>query len=195
MQRRSLLTTIAALALSFALPGLALAQSAGPNPQVIIKTAQGDITVRLFKDKAPLTVENFLKYVDEGYYNGTIFHRVIPDFMVQGGGFTPDMVEKPTRNPIKNESRNRVHNVRGTVAMARTSDPDSATAQFFINHRTNLELDWKPGQEGYTVFGEVTDGMSLVDFFTTAPVQRLGPHENVPLEPIVINEIVRKSYL
>jgi cyclophilin family peptidyl-prolyl cis-trans isomerase len=133
--------------------------------------------------------------VEDGFYEGTIFHRVIPNFMIQGGGFTPDMTEKPTREPIPNESRNRLHNVRGTVAMARTSDPDSATAQFFINQRTNLQLDWMPGQPGYTVFGEVTDGMNVVDFIATAPVQEVGGHADVPVEPIVIKTIRRKSLL
>ncbi len=174
----------------------ALSQDSGlPNPQVIIKTSQGDITLRLFRDKAPVTVENFLNYVDAGFYNGTIFHRVIPDFMIQGGGFLPDMTEKPTGEPIVNESRNRLHNVRGTVAMARTSDPDSATSQFFINQRTNLPLDWAPGQPGYTVFGEVTNGMNVVDFIATSPVHSLGRFQDVPVEPVIIKEIVRKSLL
>ncbi|TXS96248.1 peptidyl-prolyl cis-trans isomerase [Parahaliea maris] len=166
-----------------------------PNPQVVIKTSQGDITLRLFRDKSPVTVENFLKYVDDGFYSGTIFHRVIPNFMIQGGGMLPDMSEKETREPIVNESKNRLHNVRGTVAMARTNDPDSATAQFFINQRTNLRLDWAPGREGYTVFGEVTDGMNVVDFISTTPVQKIGSHTDVPAEPIIIKEIVRKSLL
>lgn len=166
-----------------------------PNPQVVIKTNEGEITLRLFRDKAPVTVANFLAYVDAGYYNGTIFHRVIPNFMIQGGGFLPDMTEKETGEPIVNESRNRLHNVRGTVAMARTADPDSATAQFFINQRSNLQLDWAPGQEGYTVFGEVTDGMAVVDYIASSPVQTLNGHRDVPEEPILIKEIVRKSLL
>ncbi len=174
----------------------ALSEGSGlPNPQVVIKTSQGDITLRLFRDKAPVTVENFLRYVDEGFYNGTIFHRIIPDFMIQGGGFLPDMSEKPTREPIINESKNRLHNVRGSIAMARTGDPDSATAQFFINQRTNLRLDWAPGQPGYTVFGEVTDGMNIVDYLATSPVHSVGPYQDVPVEPIVIKEILRKSLL
>lgn len=191
--RHLILPLIAALV---ALPATAeAAESSLPNPQVVIETTQGNITLRLFRDKAPATVENFLQYVEDGFYDGTIFHRVIPNFMVQGGGFTPDMAEKPTREPIPNESRNRLHNVRGTVAMARTSDPDSATAQFFINQRTNLRLDWMPGQPGYTVFGEVTDGMSVVDFIATAPVHQVGGHADVPVEPIVIKTIRRKSLL
>lgn len=171
------------------------AQTSLPSPQVVIVTDHGKITVRLFRDKSPVTVENFLAYVDQGFYDGTIFHRVIADFMIQGGGFLPDMTEKPTRNPIPNESRNRLHNVRGTLAMARTSDPDSATAQFFINQRTNLQLDWTPGSEGYTVFGEVIDGMSVVDYITTAPVTRVGGMSDVPEEPVIIKSIRRKGLL
>ncbi|MDO8862243.1 peptidylprolyl isomerase [Haliea sp. E1-2-M8] len=166
-----------------------------PNPQVVIKTNEGEVTLRLFRDKAPITVANFLAYVDAGHYNGTIFHRVIPNFMIQGGGFLPDMTEKETGEPIVNESRNRLHNVRGTIAMARTAEPDSATAQFFINQRTNLRLDWTPGQEGYTVFGEVTDGMAVVDYIASSPVQKLNGLSDVPTEPIMIKEIVRKPLL
>jgi cyclophilin family peptidyl-prolyl cis-trans isomerase len=169
------------------------AQTAGTDPQVTIKTSEGDITVRLFKDKAPLTVANFLGYVDSGFYNGTIFHRVIPNFMIQGGGFLPDMSEKETGSPVENESRNRLHNTRGTLAMARTNDPDSATSQFFINQRNNLRLDWTPGREGYTVFGEVILGMDIVDFIATAPTGKAGPHSDVPKQPIIIQEITRVS--
>ena len=163
------------------------------NPQVVIKTSEGDITVQLFADKSPVTVENFLRYVDDGFYSGTIFHRVIPNFMIQGGGFLPDMTEKDTADPIVNESKNRVHNTRGTLAMARTSDPNSATAQFFINQRSNLRLDWSPGQEGYTVFGEVIQGMDIVDFIATAPTGNIGGMGDVPQQPILINEIVRRQ--
>lgn len=164
-----------------------------PNPQVVIKTSDGDITLRLFRDKAPQTVDNFLAYVDAGFYNGTIFHRVIPDFMVQGGGFLPDMTKKATRDPVVSESNNRLHNTRGTIAMARTSDPDSATAQFFINQRNNLQLDWVtgPGREGYTVFGEVILGMNIVDFIASAPTGKVGGMGDVPLQAITINEVVR----
>jgi len=164
-----------------------------PNPQVVIKTSDGDITLRLFRDKAPLTVDNFLSYVDKGFYSGTIFHRVIPNFMIQGGGFLADMTEKETDSPIVNESKNRLHNTRGTIAMARTNDPDSATSQFFINQRNNLRLDWAPGREGYTVFGEVILGMDIVDFIATAPTGKVGPMGDVPKEPITIKEIVRSG--
>jgi len=174
---------------------LAAEQSPLPNPQVVIKTSEGDITLRLFRDKAPLTVDNFLAYVDAGFYNGTIFHRVIPNFMIQGGGMLPDMTEKPTNDPVKNESKNRLHNTRGTIAMARTNDPDSATAQFFINQRNNLQLDWSPGGDGYTVFGEVILGMGIVDFIATAPTGTVAMFSDVPLQPVIINEIVRANAL
>lgn len=167
--------------------------------RVKLVTSAGDITLRLYPEKSPVTVKNFLDYVDSGFYNGTIFHRVISNFMVQGGGFTTAMTEKVSGDPIVNESRNKLHNIRGTVAMARTSDPDSATAQFFINQRSNLQLDWAPGKEGYTVFGEVVKGMGVVDFIATAETgtglmttgagQR--PFQDVPVEAIVIKEIVR----
>lgn len=166
-----------------------------PNPQVIIKTSEGDITLRLFADKSPVTVANFLAYVDAGYYNGTIFHRVIPNFMIQGGGFTPEMAEKASNDPIVNESKNKLHNTRGTIAMARTSDPDSATSQFFINQRSNLQLDWAPGRDGYTVFGEVILGINIVDFIATAPTGKVNMMGDVPLQPIMINEIVRTGAL
>jgi cyclophilin family peptidyl-prolyl cis-trans isomerase len=176
-------------------PLAAAQQTSLPNPQVVIKTSEGDITLRLFRDKAPLTVDNFLAYVDAGFYNGTVFHRVIPNFMIQGGGFLPDMTEKATNEPVANESQNRLHNTRGTIAMARTSDPDSATAQFFINQRNNLQLDWAPGRDGYTVFGEVILGMDIVDFIATAPTGKVAMFSDVPLQPIVIKEIVRAKAL
>lgn len=183
-----------ALCLSILLSSLAVAEETTlPNPQVVIKTSEGDITVQLFLDKAPITVENFLGYVDSGFYNGTIFHRVISNFMIQGGGFQPDMTQKETRDPIVNESKNKLHNTRGTITMARTNDPDSATSQFFINQRSNLRLDWGPGRDGYSVFGEVILGMDIVDFIASAPVGQLGPYGDVPVDPITIIEIVRSS--
>jgi cyclophilin family peptidyl-prolyl cis-trans isomerase len=197
-------TSAIALALSLAFlltaslstaPARAQSATPLPNPEVVITTNYGPITVRLFRDKAPATVENFLAYVEDGFYEGTIFHRVIPNFMIQGGGFTVDLEEKPTREPVANESQNRLHNIRGSIAMARTSDPDSATAQFFINQRTNLRLDWQPGAPGYTVFGEVIDGMAVVDFIASSPVQQVGPYANVPVDPVIIEKVERKSLL
>ena len=165
---------------------LAEQSSSVVNPIVVFKTNSGDITLELYADKSPITVANFLSYVDSGHYDNTIFHRVISNFMIQGGGYTPDLVEKPTLDPIVNESRNRLHNLRGTIAMARTSDPDSASSQFFINHRNNLRLDWAPGRDGYTVFGEVIDGMSTVDFIATAPTRPRGMHPNLPVDDVII---------
>jgi cyclophilin family peptidyl-prolyl cis-trans isomerase len=184
------LLLVLALALVVA-PAGAGEETGSDSPQVVIKTSEGEITLRLFADKAPATVANFLGYVDSGFYDGTIFHRVIPDFMIQGGGFLPGMTQKPTRAPIVNESKNRLHNTRGTVAMARTSDPDSATAQFFINHRTNSPLDWAPGRAGYAVFGEVINGMEVVDAIATTRTGKVGRFSDVPLEPVVIEEVRR----
>ncbi len=189
---RALLLSTALLFLPLVAPSAAAAESAAGNPIVLVKTSEGDITLRLFADKAPVTVANFLGYVDAGFYKGTIFHRVIPDFMIQGGGLRADMSEKETGEPIANESRNRLHNERGTVAMARLSDPDTATVQFFINLRNNLRLDWAPGRDGYTVFGEVIDGMKVVDYIATAPTGNVGGHGDVPLEPIEIIDVVRQ---
>ena len=173
------------LCLSLMLPAIAFADESAPaNPFVIIKTNEGDITVQLFADKAPITVANFLNYVDSGFYNGTIFHRVIPDFMIQGGGFLPDMTEKENSDPI---------NTRGTLAMARTSNPDSATSQFYINQRSNLNLDWAPGREGYAVFGEVRQGMDVVDFIATADTGRAKGMGDVPQQAILIKEVVRQQ--
>ena len=187
------------LACSALIASLASADDA--NPKVLMKTTDGDITIELFADKSPITVENFLRYVDEGHFDGTIFHRVIPNFMIQGGGFTAELEEKPTHEPIVNESRNKLHNTRGTLAMARTSDPDSAAAQFFINQRSNLRLDWSPGKDGYTVFGEVTDGMQVVDIIAlsdTGAAQAMttrGPSvfQDVPVKPVVILSVSRLS--
>lgn len=171
------------------------------NPRVLMKTSDGDIVIELYAEKSPVTVENFLSYVDAGYYDGTVFHRVISNFMIQGGGFTAALEEKPTREPIINESRNKLHNTRGTLAMARTNDPDSATAQFFINQRSNLRLDWSPGKDGYAVFGEVIDGMQVVDIIAlsdtgSAQAQTTrGPavFQDVPVKPVVILSVSRVS--
>ena len=182
------------LCLSLMLPAITLAdEPALANPFVVIKTSDGDITVELFADKAPITVVNFLSYVDSGFYNGTIFHRVISNFMIQGGGFLPDMTEKENSDPIINESKNRLHNTRGTLAMARTNNPDSATSQFYINLRSNLNLDWAPRREGYAVFGEVRQGMKVVDFIATADTGRVKGMGDVPQKAILIKEIVRQQ--
>lgn len=159
------------------------------NPVVVIKTSKGDITVELFKKEAPYTVENFLRYVEDEFFAGTIFHRVIPGFMIQGGGFDADMNEKPTRAPIKNEAANGLENKRGTLAMARTPVVDSATSQFFINLVDNAFLNYRspdPRGFGYCVFGRVIDGMDVVDRIAEVRTARSGPHENVPVKPVEI---------
>ncbi len=158
---------------------------------VKLETDLGEITVNLFSEQAPATVENFLTYVDDGFYNGTIFHRVIPGFMVQGGGLTFDFTEKETREPVVNESHNGLRNARGTLAMARYSDPNSATAQFFINLVNNPHLDNYPGRPGYTVFGEVISGMEVVDEIVTRPPGNTRRHPNAPSEPIRILKAYR----
>ena len=171
------------------------------NPIVKLETSEGDITVVLFADKSPKTVENFLAHVDEGFYENTVFHRIIDNFMVQGGGFDVDLNQKKTERKVINESKNRLHNDRGTLAMARTSDPDSAGSQFFINQRNNPRLDWTPFKPGYTVFGEVITGMRIVDFMASTPTgNAVGktdkgqmPLQNVPLDPIVLLRVTRVS--
>ncbi|HTP94474.1 MAG TPA: peptidylprolyl isomerase [Burkholderiales bacterium] len=170
---------------------LACGLAHGANPQVEMKTSLGTITIELYPDKAPKTVENFLQYVKDGFYKGTIFHRVIPGFMVQGGGFTPDLQQKPTRAPIPIESKNGLKNEVATIAMARTSDPNSATAQFFINVVDNDMLNYpKPDGNGYAVFGRVVKGMDVVNKIVAVPTGNAGPHQNVPQKPIVIESVI-----
>jgi cyclophilin family peptidyl-prolyl cis-trans isomerase len=163
---------------------------AAKDPEVMIKTSHGDITLRLFADKAPITVENFMAYVESGFYRGTIFHRVIPRFMIQGGGFDQRMQQKETLPNIVNEAKNRVHNERGTIAMARTNDPDSASSQWFINVRNNFNLDWAPRNPGYTVFGEVIDGMYTVDSIAIEPTGNFMGFADVPVQPVIITDVV-----
>ena len=156
--------------------------------KVRLATSLGDIVIELDQAKAPKTVDNFLQYVNAGHYDGTVFHRVIDNFMIQGGGMKADMSEKPTRAPIPLESRNGLANLRGTLAMARTMDPNSATAQFFINVRDNAFLDQANSRDGngYAVFGKVVAGMDVVDKIKAVPTGNKGPHQNVPLEPVTI---------
>ena len=163
------------------------------NPQVLIKTSKGDITIELFADKSPLSIKNFLSYVDDKFYDGTIFHRVIKGFMIQGGGLTPDMREKSEKSPIKNEAANGLRNLRGTLAMARTNEIDSATCQFFINHKDNSFLDYKDNGEGfgYAVFGKVIAGMEVVDAIANVPTGTKGMHQDVPREPVIILSVRR----
>ena len=164
------------------------------RPMVVIDTSKGNIEVELYDDKAPETVKNFLKYVEKGQYDGTIFHRVISNFMIQGGGMTPDMKEKSTDKPIKNEAGNGVSNARGTLAMARTSDPHSASAQFFINVKENSFLDKANAQDGwgYAVFGEVKSGMDVVDQIRNVKTGNKDGHGDVPVEAVLIKSIKKK---
>lgn len=166
------------------------------NPQVIINTSKGNIVLELYPEKAPKTVENFLNYARSGHYDGTIFHRVIPNFMIQGGGFTPEMKNKRTDPPVQNEADNGLKNKRGTVAMARTRNPHSATAQFFINTKNNTFLDHRGKTSqgwGYTVFGKVVDGMDVVDVISTVKTGTKGRMANVPVEPVVIIKMTVKG--
>ncbi|MBW9272729.1 MAG: peptidyl-prolyl cis-trans isomerase [Candidatus Thiodiazotropha sp. (ex. Lucinisca nassula)] len=160
------------------------------NVQVSMKTSMGEIELSLNKEKAPKTIENFVQYAKDGFYNGTIFHRVIKGFMIQGGGFTETMQKKQTRDPVENEAKNGLKNRRGTIAMARTSAPHSATAQFFINHKDNDFLDY-PGHDGwgYAVFGEVTKGMEVVDGIAQQTTGVTGGMRDVPKTPIIIEQV------
>ena len=168
----------------------ALAFSVQAAPTVELQTGQGIITIEFDAAKAPKTVENFLKYAKDGHYNGTIFHRVIPGFMIQGGGFDKEMKEKPTGAPLINEGKNGLKNLRGTIAMARRADPNSATAQFFINHKDNPSLDYpQPDGAGYAVFGKVTKGIEVVDKIAQVPTGNRGMHQNVPVTPVVIESV------
>ena len=170
--------------------GLPLQAAEQGTPKVKLKTSLGDIVVQLDPAKAPKTVENFLQYVKDKHYDGTVFHRVINGFMIQGGGFTKDMAEKPAGKPIPSEGRNGLKNLRGTIAMARTGDPHSATSQFFINHKDNSGLDYpSPDGWGYTVFGKVVRGMDIVDRIAQSPTGNHGPHQDVPREPVIIQSI------
>jgi cyclophilin family peptidyl-prolyl cis-trans isomerase len=162
------------------------------NPQVELKTSQGNIVVELYADKAPKTVANFLQYVKDGFYGGTVFHRVIDGFMIQGGGFDRDMHEKKSRAPIENEAGNRVKNEVGTLAMARTPNPHSASAQFFVNLKDNDFLNYReptPQGYGYAVFGKVTRGMDVVNRIAKVATANAGQHQNVPREPVIIESV------
>lgn len=182
---------VASCCRSIALALLLFSSLAWADPRVTLETNQGNIVLELDAKKAPKTVANFLQYAREGFYDGTIFHRVIGDFMIQGGGFTEDFKQKPTHPPIANESINGLKNTRGSVAMARTSDPQSATAQFFINVKDNAFLDY-PGQDGfgYAVFGKVIEGMDVVDKIRQVPTGVGGPGmRDVPKEPVIIKKV------
>jgi peptidyl-prolyl cis-trans isomerase B (cyclophilin B) len=188
MKNLMLKTLIGGLALIASFAALAA------SPQVELKTSMGSIVIELYPDKAPLSVENFLQYVKDGQYNGTLFHRVIPGFMIQGGGFDADFKQKATRKPVRNEASNGLKNEIGTISMARTPDPHSATAQFFINVADNAQLDFRsptPDGYGYTVFGKVVKGMDIVQRIMKAQTgPGPAPHQNVPVKPIVIEQVL-----
>jgi peptidyl-prolyl cis-trans isomerase A (cyclophilin A) len=176
---------------------LIVAQAASPSPGpsaptgpvAIVETSLGRIRIALDQEKAPISVTNFVKYARSGHYSGTVFHRVIPGFMIQGGGMTAELKEKPTSPPIRNEARNGVRNLRGSIAMARTNDPNSATSQFFINVKNNPSLDFGIQGAGYAVFGQVIDGMDVVDRIVAVPTKNAGPYQNVPVTPVVIKSV------
>jgi cyclophilin family peptidyl-prolyl cis-trans isomerase len=155
------------------------------------ETSLGDITIEMFEKEAPVTTANFLKYVDDGYFDGTIFHRVIPNFVIQGGGFTEDMAQKRTQPPIKNEADNGLKNARGTLSMARTSDINSATSQFFVNLKDNESLNHARGNFGYAVFARVTGGMDVVDKIAEVETGRRRGHDDVPVEPVIVRTAKR----
>jgi len=181
---RSCLPAAAVAAMLMGTAPLVLAQ------KVTLDTTMGKIVLQLDAAKAPKSVDNFVKYVKAGHYDGTVFHRVIPNFMIQGGGMSPDLKEKPTRAPIPLEARNGLTNVRGTVAMARTGDPNSATSQFFINVQDNDFLNAANSRDGngYAVFGKVVSGMDVVDKIRVVPTGTVGPYDDVPTKPVIINK-------
>jgi cyclophilin family peptidyl-prolyl cis-trans isomerase len=195
MIERILATAAIALLLAAAVqagPGAEEKEKPAANPKVVMKTNLGDITIELYADKAPITVKNFLNYVEKKFYDGTIFHRVINGFMIQGGGFMPDMAQKETGPPIKNEAGNGLKNGLYTIAMARTNIVDSATAQFFINVADNNGLDHKddtPQGYGYAVFGKVIDGTDVVDKIKAVKTTTKGMYKDVPVKPVVIEKI------
>ncbi len=186
-----------AAALLFTLPACSQAgnEPKGGGPVVLMATSMGDIKIQLFEKEAPETVKNFLSYVNDKFYDGTNFHRVIPGFMIQGGGFTPEMQQKPTKPPVKNESSNGLKNDTYTIAMARTSMPDSATSQFFINVKDNNFLNKASAQDGvgYAVFGKVIAGMDVVDRISRVQTGRRGMHSDVPVEPVIIKSVTVAS--
>ena len=174
------------------------AASSGDNPMIIMSTTLGDIEIELYPDAAPMTVKNFIEYVENGHFDGVIFHRVIPGFVIQGGGYNPDMSERPTNAPIENEADNGLKNLKGTLSMARTNDPHSATAQFFINLTDNAFLDFKSKDVqgwGYAVFAKVVKGMDVVKKIAKVKTGNNRGHSDVPVEPVIINQAKVKESL
>lgn len=186
MKRRQIIALSVALASSLGFGSLAYAQQS--LPQVTMQTSMGDIVVEIDTVNAPVTAQNFLQYVKDGHYEGTIFHRVIGNFMIQGGGMTSDMREKQNRAPIQLEKSPQLLNVRGSIAMARTNDPNSATSQFFINVVDNPNLNGVSNNDGYAVFGHVVSGMDVVDKIRTVQTRSVGYHNDVPVTPVIIEK-------
>jgi cyclophilin family peptidyl-prolyl cis-trans isomerase len=193
--RDNFLTALAVFLLTAAAPAqheqAPVSGSSGANPVVVIETSRGPITVELFPEKAPQSVANFLQYVDDGHYADTIFHRVIAGMIIQGGGLTPEGEEKPTRKPIRLESDNGLLNVRGSIAMARSAEKDSAMAQFYINVGDNPEFDRTPQHFGYTVFGHVIEGMAVVDRISKVQTSRRANFDDIPILPVFIDKVRR----
>ena len=190
------LLCLLALSLLFFVPADTAAEEEGSDPMVEVKTNLGSFTLELYPDKAPISVKNFMQYVNKKFYDGTTFHRVMPTFMIQGGGFTPDMMKKATGAPIKNEANNGLQNLKGTIAMARTSEINSATCQFFINVKDNTALDYRgetSDKYGYTVFGKVVEGMDTIEKIKNVDTTTKGAYKNVPVKPVIIKSIRRIS--
>ncbi|MBP3960906.1 peptidyl-prolyl cis-trans isomerase [Gemmata sp. G18] len=183
--------SVKVMVMCFVVLGVVAGSARAANPVVLVETSAGSVKIELFEDKAPVTVKNFLQYVEDKHYDGTIFHRVISDFMIQGGGFESGMKEKKTRDPIKNESGNGLSNLKGTLAMARTSEPNSASAQWYINLKDNTFLDKAKAGDGvgYCVFGRVIDGMDVVDKIKGVETETVKGHENVPSKDVVIKSV------
>jgi peptidyl-prolyl cis-trans isomerase A (cyclophilin A) len=192
MNRSPVIAVFAVLAIAAAFLSPQPARADDAAPVVIFKTSLGEIDIQLDPKNAPISTANFLAYVDKKFYDGTIFHRIIPGFVVQGGGFTPGMTEKETQPPIKNEASNGLKNLRGTISMARTNDPDSATSQFFLNLVDNADLDPNPGSAGYAVFGKITKGLDVIDKMAQVQTTTNGPFENVPVTDVVLITARRK---
>lgn len=200
---RYVLNVVTALGLIFCSMAYAEnASTAAPAPKadkkieeyVTLKTNKGTMVIKLYSEKAPLTVKNFLSYVDSGFYDGTIVHRIVPGFVIQGGGYDQKFQRKPTSRPIRNESDNQVKNLRGTLSMARTGNPHSATTQFFINIDDNPDLDWRPGKPGYAVFGEIVEGINVVDAIARLERGKYGGAlREAPNEMVVIEQAHRSS--
>lgn len=192
------LKKLMAVALAGGLIGAAAVQAEtsdnpeGETPMVVFETNYGDFTLEMLPDEAPVTVENFLQYVDDGFFDGTIFHRVIPGFVIQGGGFTEDMSQKETRAPIKNEADNGLKNTRGSLSMARTQQVNSATSQFFINLKDNAFLDHGTRDFGYAVFARVSEGMDVIDKIAAVSTGNRGMHQDVPVQPVIVEKARRQ---